>query len=146
MVFGGLSITNGLAGDLKRGAHLDEALGGERPGHPVGEADNLSACHCEEAQAPRLRSGQAPSRADVAISPLRRLPRLPSVPSGRLAMTNPVMVRCRRTSGAGRARRPVGGPVQDRPVPYGMLRDRPMATLGSQAWLKNGIGRRLKPA
>ena len=53
MVFGGLSISNGLAGDLKRGAHLDEALGGERPGHPVGEADNLSACHCEEAQAER---------------------------------------------------------------------------------------------
>ena len=32
------------------------------------------------------------------------------------------------------------------PVPYGMFRDRPMVTLGSQAWLKNGMGSRLKPA
>ena len=50
-----------------------------------------------------------PRRGAVAISPERRLPRLPSVPSGWLAMTFPEIAR-RRKAGARPTRRPIATP------------------------------------
>jgi len=50
-----------------------------------------------------------PRRGAVAISPERRLPRLPSVPSGWLAMTFPEIAR-RRKAGARSTRRPMATP------------------------------------
>src|SRR3990170_1289615 len=110
MVFGGLSNTNGPAGDISPGP---ASAGRHRAiaEHPV--RDDL-------VQRRLLGAGPSPDtslraiprgpRNGVAISPLRRLPRRPSLRSVLLAMTRGRGCPPRRPGG--HAGRPVGGPAQ----------------------------------
>jgi hypothetical protein len=142
MVFGWLSNTYRPCRGLQSRPGYRRDVGRRTPGPTVGEADNLSVCHCEEGRAKRGPTWQSHHK--------RRLPphAPPVLPVGHRDGVSEA-----EGLWAGAFPRPLGvarndvsedGPVpQDRRCKAGPLTD---GTRGSRAWLKRGTGRRLKPA